>query len=588
MREIFSRCAFLSLFVPLALSAQTTKPLTLQIFAENTPAGGWVQIKVFTTTPALIQSGSISMDLDPTIFGSISQVAVFSAAGDAIGYANVSGRHVDAHFSSPSGGVGQLTGLPLFVVSVPVNGGAPPGGQTQLTLDPTAPVLQGPDGNLISYMWQDPQENPYSVTVIPAQFTVGGKLSVESVTPGTGLFPAGTVLQMQGTGFDASTTVTVGCVNLSSVTLISPQQIDITLGGATELTGKHFHVAGSTGSADFYAAPPSASGVPPTPFVPIDGVQPLMPLAALTAVDTPNILVEQAYNVGLALLNQNATPVTVAFTGVDLPTSATLELQGLVIPAGGLYLVDITTLITGLGLEGSLLWITSSAPIRMLEYNSANPFDNSSPGVFLPPPALTTPPPIQLPVSPAMVSWSWQQGTALPAAVTVNLTGGIPFQASIAGSGSAWLKATPSTGTLPVTLTLTPNPSSLPPGTYNATVLITPVVPLSLAGMAVESTNISVSLTVSSEPLIAISSGTAFVADTGTQSNIGPVWTITSNGNQAAFQAGATRGQAMIYPAVPITASVSTTSGGHQLAAATGLEQTGYARSWQPSSMAHP
>jgi hypothetical protein len=221
MREIFSRCAFLSLFVPLALSAQTTKPLTLQIFAENTPAGGWVQIKVFTTTPALVQSGSISMDLDPTIFGSISQVAVFSAAGDAIGYANVSGRHVDAHFSSPSGGAGQLPELPLFVVSVPVNGGAPPGGQTQLTLDPTAPVLQGPDGNLISYMWQDPQENPYSVTVIPAQFTVGGKLSVESVTPGTGLFPAGTVLQMQGTGFDASTTVTVGCVNLSSVTLIS-------------------------------------------------------------------------------------------------------------------------------------------------------------------------------------------------------------------------------------------------------------------------------------------------------------------------------------------------------------------------------
>src|SRR5579862_2172882 len=68
----------------LPLWGQTpAKPLTLQISTESGPPGGWAQIKVFAAAPALVSNGRISMDLDPTVFGDIAQVAVFSSTGDA-------------------------------------------------------------------------------------------------------------------------------------------------------------------------------------------------------------------------------------------------------------------------------------------------------------------------------------------------------------------------------------------------------------------------------------------------------------------------------------------------------------------------
>ena len=87
---------------------EATSDLDLIVSSETAPAGGWVQIKVFAFEPCQISSGALSMDFDPTIFGDIAEVAVFSATGDAGGYAHVSGQHVDAHFTSPSGGIGQL------------------------------------------------------------------------------------------------------------------------------------------------------------------------------------------------------------------------------------------------------------------------------------------------------------------------------------------------------------------------------------------------------------------------------------------------------------------------------------------------
>ena len=60
------------------------------------------------------------MDLDPSFFGAISNVAAFSADGDAAGYAHVKQTHVDAHFSSGSGGISQLPGQPILTVSAAV------------------------------------------------------------------------------------------------------------------------------------------------------------------------------------------------------------------------------------------------------------------------------------------------------------------------------------------------------------------------------------------------------------------------------------------------------------------------------------
>src|SRR6266699_5716657 len=180
-------------------------PLTLQISNQTAPAGSVVQIKVFSAAPASIASGSIAIDLDPAVFGEISGIAVFSANGDAMGYANVHGQHADAHFSSASNGIGLLPGLPVFTISVPVLANAAPGLTTSVTIDPSGSI------------WHDAQSNPYSVTVSPAQFSVGGTLSVGNVTPGGGVLPAGAILRISGTGFDTGTMASIDGVSVFDV-----------------------------------------------------------------------------------------------------------------------------------------------------------------------------------------------------------------------------------------------------------------------------------------------------------------------------------------------------------------------------------
>src|ERR1019366_9303185 len=75
-------------------AAPANPELALRVQNETAPAGGWAQIKIFATSPHLVSSGAISMYFDPSVFGGIASVAVFSATGDALGYANVSGQHV--------------------------------------------------------------------------------------------------------------------------------------------------------------------------------------------------------------------------------------------------------------------------------------------------------------------------------------------------------------------------------------------------------------------------------------------------------------------------------------------------------------
>ena len=62
------------------------------------------------------------MDFDPSIFGTVGQIAVFSATGDQISYANVTGQDIWSciSISLSSAGIGQLPGLPVFTVCLPV------------------------------------------------------------------------------------------------------------------------------------------------------------------------------------------------------------------------------------------------------------------------------------------------------------------------------------------------------------------------------------------------------------------------------------------------------------------------------------
>jgi hypothetical protein len=353
------------------------------------------------------------------------------------------------------------------------------------------------------------------------------------------------VLQVSGTGFTATTAVSVDGVSISSMVVISPEQINLTLGAPTELTGKHFGFTNPGGSRiDFYSALPSAPSNSQDPLPGLQAILPLNTIAAVTLGD--NIAFQLIGNIvdGLAVLNQNLIPVVVEFEGVDIYLGGKVLLQETItIPPSTLYFLHANRLVHP---DGSTyfdnLWITASAPIRMLDY--ARYDRQGRPGTpevhsfaF---PATTLPPPIQLPVFPGSVSLSGQIGTS-PATANVYVSGTTAFTVAISSS-SPWLSVTPMSGTAPSTLTFTANQSSLGPGTYTGTVTITPVLPAALAGFRVQATTVSVSLTVSAGPLIGASeTALTFVIPAAGGPSTGPhTVNVSSNGTPAPFTVNVT------------------------------------------------
>ncbi|MGA3023828.1 MAG: hypothetical protein ABSF98_03555 [Bryobacteraceae bacterium] len=543
-RVTLRRCALSLALASGLFAADSTNPaLAVQIASEAAPAGGWTEVKVFLSTPAHIASGSISMDLDPAVFGDIGSVAVFSPSGDAMGYANVTHQHVDAHFYSPSTWLGALPDVPVFAVWVPVLAGATPGQRTTVTLNPSGSQLF------------DPLGDEYAMTVQPGTFTVGGTLSVEDTVPGGGIVTATALIpsapiRIDGTGFDRGTTVSIDGVSVSSVELVSPQQVNVTLNAPAELTGKHFHIANSAGEqVDYFPAFPSAPSAPPAGLANnAPGVYPLVPLASCTNVYSLSSTGLGA-RVQLALLNPNPLPVDVAFLEylfTDPEPHGSSVLQTITIPAGTLYFLDTGSL--GLAWEQSELFVSASAPLRMLEYEYPFPpwFDATIADI---PTAIASPPPITLLAAPAFVSLNWQPGSLAPPAQTLAIPMG--FQVSMPPDLAKWLSVAPMQSALAGTLSMAVIPgASLSPGMYNGTFTITPVLSGPLASLSVEASTIEFSLTVSAGP-------------PGNASEWPPA--ISFSLVQGAPAATGTLPLAGPGPPAPFTASASTSTGGNWL-----------------------
>ncbi len=235
MKHSFRRIA-LRRFAPAALLCATAigAPAALQISSTTAPAGGFAQIALYAVKPMAISSGHLVLSLDPTAFGAGAMVGLFGANGDASGLAATTGAQIDVQFSSPSGGIGQLAGLPVMVVSVPVLAVA--AGRT-VTVSATSPDS--------------------SVTVASGSITVQGTLSVGKIPAGMGAVPTGTVVPITGTGFSSSTSASIDGVVISSVKFVSATEIDVTIGGSAELVGKLARVMDSGIEFDYFCFQPN-------------------------------------------------------------------------------------------------------------------------------------------------------------------------------------------------------------------------------------------------------------------------------------------------------------------------------------------
>ncbi len=536
----------------LALSSRSlfsaNPSITLQVSSETAPAGGTAQFKIFLTQPALVSTASISMTFDPAIFGPILNVAAFSATGDQAGYANVNGQQLTASVSSSSASLGQLPDLPIFVVTVHVLGPAPPppppAGNSvsdQPPGYPTASVTVDPTQS----PWQDQKGNTYTVNVNPGTLTVQGSLSIQSVTPGGGVLLATNVVTVAGTGFDASTTATIDGVSIASTQFVNAQQINLTLGGSTELTGKHLHVTTAVGlQSDFFCSLPSApSNVTSNLFL-------FLPLATYPNVswDVPD---SPDYGESIALLNQNAYPVNVTFFSTDPGGVATFTSE--VIPPGELYLYDPRQFDPS---DVNDLGMLPSAPMRMLEYraNPSSVFGPSQMSVF--PPGLLGANYFNLlqpTASPSAAPWTWQVGAPAPSPMTVSIRGGFPFTAV---SSVPWVSVSPAQGTEPATLTLTPNVSALAAGSYSGSVTIHNTVPTALS-VFVQDTVIPVTMQVGATAFITVEGPGLVSVPAGSTTPVTATFSVSTAGAQAS-----------------IAVAESTSSGGNWLSATT---TTGFA-----------
>jgi uncharacterized protein (TIGR03437 family) len=497
--------------------------LTLQVSSETAPPGGTAQFKISLSAPALVSTASISMTFDPAIFGPILNVAAFSATGDQAGYANVNGQQLTASVSSSSASLGQLPDLPIFVVTVQLLQAVTPA-PAAVTVDPT----QSP--------WQDQQGNTYTVNVNSGTLTLSGSLSIQSVTTGGGVLPSGTVVTIAGTGFDASTTATIDGVSIASTQFVNARQINLTLGGAMELTGKHLRVTTGAGlQSDFFCSLPSVPANVTSPIFP------LLPFATYTNVAW-QYPVEGDYSEFAALLNQTLSPVTVTFFFVNSSSRVTVA-PSITIPSGELYWLNTATFSSGLG----ALAMLSSAPIRMLEYQVfiAPPY-----GIFPPTLLAALLPPItalvEPTVSPSAAAWTWQIGAPAPSPMTVYVRGGFPFTAV---SSVPWVSVSPAQGTEPATLTLTPNVSTLGAGSYSGTVTIQNVVPQGLTQF-VQDVAIPVSLQVGATAFITAEPPGLFSLPAGSTTPVVGTFGVSTTGATA-----------------QISVSVNTGSGGNWLAA---------------------
>src|SRR5215471_4345489 len=217
--------------------SESNNQVSFHIPNEMAPPGGVVQMKLMVTTPTPISSGGPRFAFDAT-FDDVWGVELFNPTGDVNGAAVVNGSNVNVFYTTSS--AAQGTDYPIMTVALHVRPDAVPGSQTQFSLDPSSTWILG----LLGPATLKP--------MTPATVTVGGTISITNVVPGGGSLPAGSVVSIQGMGFQSKTQAQLNAIKASSINVISSNLIQFTLAEATNMTGQKIQVVNPDGSQDTY------------------------------------------------------------------------------------------------------------------------------------------------------------------------------------------------------------------------------------------------------------------------------------------------------------------------------------------------
>jgi hypothetical protein len=353
-----------------AACAAPTRQISLHIPDESAPPGGIVQMKVLVTEPTPVSSGGPRV---PVPTGSIPRgIQLFNPNGDVNGVAMVGPQMVTIASVTSTGTQGS--DYPIMIISLQLPPTISVGTKLPFSLDPSSTWTLGLLGTATL--------KPFP----PATITVGGSISITDVVPGGGIQPAGTVVSVQGMGFQAGTQVQLSNIKASSITVVSPQEIQIVLAEPTQMTGKKMQVTNPDGSNDTYFS--YMRGIPLG-----QSEQPL--LASAVPIFSSATYSQAVFSSGdagigefsgIAVQNPNLAPATVTF---NLFSVSNVPLGGstIVVPGGYRMMRDMSE-VTGVAPPpGSYLAISSDAPVQTFGF-----LGDAATGTVLPYVALSSQP----------------------------------------------------------------------------------------------------------------------------------------------------------------------------------------------------
>jgi hypothetical protein len=336
-------------------SGGTLKQVSFFVPNETAPPGGVVQMKFMVTEPTPISTGRPIGSYDSATFDGIWGIELFNPGGDVNGVAVIDQSRVAIQYITSSGAQG--TDYPVMTMALHVRPDAVPGTQTPFSLDSSSTWTLGLSGATTLK------------PVPPATVTVGGSISITNVVPGGGMVPAGTVVSINGLGFQAKTQVQLNAIQFSSIHVISPNEIQFTVAQDTNMTGQKIQVVNPDGSHDTY-------------FSYMRGVtlgqsnQPLLANAvpifsSVThswAVFAPMQSVSRSGFTGLAMQNPHLDPATITISMFS-STNALLGSSTLMLPGGTRVMREISELSQGAApVFGSYVVIASSLPVQVFGF----------------------------------------------------------------------------------------------------------------------------------------------------------------------------------------------------------------------------
>lgn len=346
--------------------------VSLHIPDESVPPGGVAQMKFMVTEPTPITSGGPRFS-SPT--GALVRgIHLFNPTGDVNGVAMVNGSQINVAYVTSNGTQGS--DYPIMTVAFQMPASATIGTQSQFSLDPSSTWTLG----LLGIASMKP--------ILPATITIGGSISITDVVPGGGLLPAGTIVHIQGIGFQTGTQVQLSGFAASSIGVVSPQEIRIVLAAPTDMTGMKIQVVNPDGSQDTYFS--YLRGIPLgqsnrsllSSAVPI-----FSSMTHSQATFASAGFSSTSQFSGVAVQNPGLEPATAVFTlysadGVPLGTST------VVVPSGYRMMRESSELAQGVTpLLGSYLTVAADHSIQMFGFLA-----DDSLGTVLPVTALSSQP----------------------------------------------------------------------------------------------------------------------------------------------------------------------------------------------------